>query len=380
MDQIEGLEPIHENWGDINLGDEIDEGGDPPRVWSPNGSYPGVAFTRSFGDLFAKVLGVHAEPEILIRCPPSSLCSGSLTLSLPPLSRDVQPNDRYIIIASDGVFEFLTNQMVADMVAQRTDPLEACRAIVAQSYELWLQYEVRTDDITIIALFIEGNDHLEPTTQDLIAADGQKPRQQGDMKKLDEMNNKPIRRAASREKKKHVLHSLENSGIIVSRSESRKQLALYKVAKTEEEQTQMLLAMSDNILFHHLTDVQRLSLIEMIQRVPVKQGDVIVKQGDAGDRFFIVGSGSYEVRVKSDSGEGATKDGIVVHVYESGPSQHPCFGELALMFVSSSSLFPCSALPLCSLASLLTGMEDPEPQPSLLSPMECFGQLIALCL
>lgn len=65
--QLEGIEPIHENWGEVNLGEEIDEGGDPPRVWSPNGSYPGVAFTRSFGDLFAKVLGVHEEPEILIR-------------------------------------------------------------------------------------------------------------------------------------------------------------------------------------------------------------------------------------------------------------------------------------------------------------------------
>jgi hypothetical protein len=37
MDQIEGLEPLHENWGNITLGDEIDEGGDPPRVWAANG-------------------------------------------------------------------------------------------------------------------------------------------------------------------------------------------------------------------------------------------------------------------------------------------------------------------------------------------------------
>jgi len=27
LDQIEGLEPIHENWGDVNLGEELDEGG-----------------------------------------------------------------------------------------------------------------------------------------------------------------------------------------------------------------------------------------------------------------------------------------------------------------------------------------------------------------
>ena len=37
MDQIEGLEPLHENWGNITLGVEIDEGGHPPRVWAANG-------------------------------------------------------------------------------------------------------------------------------------------------------------------------------------------------------------------------------------------------------------------------------------------------------------------------------------------------------
>ena len=161
---------------------------------------------------------------------------------------DIQPNDRYIIIASDGVFEFLTNQMVADMISQRDDPLEACRAIVAQSYELWLQYEVRTDDITIIALYIENNQNLVGTADSLIATDGNNSHTE-DIHKLDEITNKPVRRAASREKKKVAIQALENSGIIVSRSESRKQLALYKVPKTEDEQNQMLLAMSDNILF-----------------------------------------------------------------------------------------------------------------------------------
>ncbi len=67
MDQIEGIEPIHENWGDLNLGEDIDEGGDPPRVWSANGDYPGTAFTRSLGDVFAEECGVIPEPEILER-------------------------------------------------------------------------------------------------------------------------------------------------------------------------------------------------------------------------------------------------------------------------------------------------------------------------
>lgn len=66
-DQIEGYEPIHEDWGEITLGESIDEGGDPPRVWAPTGMYPGTAFTRSIGDAVAEEFGVIAEPEILVR-------------------------------------------------------------------------------------------------------------------------------------------------------------------------------------------------------------------------------------------------------------------------------------------------------------------------
>ena len=41
------------------------------------------------------------------------------------------------------------------MILKFTDPLDACRAVVAESYRLWLQYEVRTDDITMILAFID---------------------------------------------------------------------------------------------------------------------------------------------------------------------------------------------------------------------------------
>jgi serine/threonine protein phosphatase PrpC len=73
--------------------------------------------------MYAEELGVFAEPEII--------------------TRRVGDADKMIVIASDGVFEFLTNQSVVDMCCKFKDPLEACRAVVAESYELWLQYEMR---------------------------------------------------------------------------------------------------------------------------------------------------------------------------------------------------------------------------------------------
>lgn len=133
-DQLEGIVPYHENWG-VNLGEELDNGGDPPRVWAPGKSFPGCAFTRSIGDSVAESIGVTAEPELL--------------------RKELTVEDQFVVLASDGVWEFLTNQSVADMILKFTDPLDACRAVVAESYRLWLQYEVRTDDITIILAFID---------------------------------------------------------------------------------------------------------------------------------------------------------------------------------------------------------------------------------
>jgi hypothetical protein len=41
-------------------------------------------------------------------------------------------------------------------ISKYKDPRDACAEIVAESYRLWLQYETRTDDITIIVVHING--------------------------------------------------------------------------------------------------------------------------------------------------------------------------------------------------------------------------------
>lgn len=57
------------------------------RVYSKKGEWPGLAMSRSIGDEVAKKLGVIAEPEI----------------SQVKLTH----KDKFILIASDGVWEFL---------------------------------------------------------------------------------------------------------------------------------------------------------------------------------------------------------------------------------------------------------------------------------
>jgi len=134
MDQIEGYKPYDPNcdsWGE----EDDDDGGDPPRLWLPNKGCPGVAFTRSLGDGMAETIGCFAEPEIH--------------------RRKILPTDQFVVIASDGVFEFITSQTVVDIVSNFDNAYDASRALVTEAYKLWLHYEVRTDDITVIVIFLD---------------------------------------------------------------------------------------------------------------------------------------------------------------------------------------------------------------------------------
>lgn len=131
VDQVEGIkDPDVQAWGD-----EENDGGDPPRLWVQNGMYPGTAFTRSVGDSTAEKIGVVAVPEVsMVRLTPEHL---------------------FFVIASDGVFEFLSSQAVVNTVLKYSDPRDACAAIARESYKLWLEHENRTDDITIIVVHIK---------------------------------------------------------------------------------------------------------------------------------------------------------------------------------------------------------------------------------
>jgi serine/threonine protein phosphatase PrpC len=301
MEQLEGIVPVHENWGDMKLGEEIDEAGDPPRVWSPYGDYPGTAFSRSIGDNIAKELGVVAEPEIL--------------------ARKISTNDKYVIIASDGVFEFLTNQMVADLILSKPDIFTACKAVVQQAYELWLRYEVRTDDITIIIIELQYDgckspfrtysvDYVEP----VIPTDGAKP----------------VRRVMSREKRRSIIYSASAVESTEKEFEGNFSASDFCVEKSVDERKQIKQCIHGNILFQHLTAAMEEFIIGAVQHRAVEAGETVISQGEDGDSFYMISSGRFEARVR-DSGAPETEPGDVVHVYEQNENSYPCFGELSLM-------------------------------------------------
>uniref|UniRef100_A0A7S4N8C8 PPM-type phosphatase domain-containing protein n=1 Tax=Odontella aurita TaxID=265563 RepID=A0A7S4N8C8_9STRA len=124
--------------------DDDPEVEDPPRVWHPELNMPGTAFTRSIGDSVAEPLGVCAEPECLTV----------------PLTE----HENLILLASDGVFDVMTNQQVAELAyMHKDDPEKACEAIIKKSYEEWLinddcvgdEEHANYDDMTVLVIFVD---------------------------------------------------------------------------------------------------------------------------------------------------------------------------------------------------------------------------------
>lgn len=76
-------------------------------MWLKHKQVPGLAMTRSMGDLVAKSVGVTYEPEIKVI---SNLSS----------------QDKFIVLASDGLWDRIPNDEVCRIVAnpfyERGDP------------------------------------------------------------------------------------------------------------------------------------------------------------------------------------------------------------------------------------------------------------------
>ena len=133
LDQVEGLKDASAPcWRT-----EDDDAADPPRLWLPDALYPGTAFTRSLGDAAAERIGVIADPEVR--------------------RRDIGKHDSFVILATDGVWEFVNNQEGVDLVAALVrDPQRAAVELVVRAYSRWLANETRTDDITAAVIVFDG--------------------------------------------------------------------------------------------------------------------------------------------------------------------------------------------------------------------------------
>lgn len=114
----------------------IDEDGEPmgpARVWLQHAWIPGLAMSRALGDSLAHEVGVSSEPG----------CSVV----------ELDKSHQYLILASDGIWEFMSSQEVVDIVSKCSSVDEGCRELIEEANERWLVEEDGVvDDVTVVVV------------------------------------------------------------------------------------------------------------------------------------------------------------------------------------------------------------------------------------
>lgn len=111
------------------------------RVWLPNENSPGLAMTRAFGDFCLKDFGVIAVPEIT--------------------HRQLTSKDQFIVVATDGVWEVLSNQEVVNIVSSASSRAAAARIVVESAVGAWKHKfpTSKVDDCAVVCLYLNKQDN-----------------------------------------------------------------------------------------------------------------------------------------------------------------------------------------------------------------------------
>ena len=304
-----------DGWEEQMMSEELDGSGDPPRLFEAGKMTPGCAYTRSIGDRAAEELGVIAEAELL--------------------KKRLKETDQAVMIASDGVWEFLSNQAVTDTVFEFDDPVEAARAVVSQAYSLWLQFEVRSDDITLIIAYIDhtaGKAPRAPSEQEVKeyeaaeklgnASGGAGGVEMGENVVTGATDVKPVRRGLSAEKKKKLGVTLE-----AEEEEDEGEWIMETHKKTKAEVERIKKALKGNFMFQNLPETQSKQIYDCMKKTTISAGQVVIQQGDKGESFYVLDDGELKVTIEQDDLN------IEIMQYKPNPTgANPCFGELALMY------------------------------------------------
>lgn len=109
-----------------------------PRVWLPFDDAPGLAMARAFGDFCLKEYGVISIPEFS--------------------HRFLTERDQFIVLASDGVWDVLSNEEVVEIVSSAPTRSSAARILVDSAAREWkLKYPTsKMDDCAVVCLFLDG--------------------------------------------------------------------------------------------------------------------------------------------------------------------------------------------------------------------------------
>lgn len=105
------------------------------RVWQPSRESPGLAMSRAFGDYCVKDCGVISTPEVT--------------------QRRIGASDQFVILATDGVWDVLSNDEAVQIVAGTLDRAKAAKRLVECAVRAWRRKrrDIAVDDCSAICLF-----------------------------------------------------------------------------------------------------------------------------------------------------------------------------------------------------------------------------------
>ncbi|RZC88966.1 hypothetical protein C5167_030660 [Papaver somniferum] len=112
---------------------------DVSRVWMPNNNAPGLAMARAFGDFCLKKYGVISVPDVSYR--------------------RLTEKDEFLVLATDGIWDVLSNKQVVDIVSSAPAEASAARALVEAAVKAWkIKYPTsKVDDCAVVCLFLNSS-------------------------------------------------------------------------------------------------------------------------------------------------------------------------------------------------------------------------------
>ncbi|KHN20262.1 probable protein phosphatase 2C 34 [Glycine soja] len=113
------------------------------RVWLPDEEFPGLAMSRAFGDYCVKKYGLISVPEVT--------------------HRNITTKDQFVVLATDGVWDVISNQEAVDIVSSTPDRTDSSKRLVECAMRAWKRKRrgIAMDDISAICLFFHSSPSLD---------------------------------------------------------------------------------------------------------------------------------------------------------------------------------------------------------------------------
>jgi serine/threonine protein phosphatase PrpC len=105
------------------------------RMWRPNGETAGLALSRALGDHYLKDFGLISVPDVT--------------------QRNITSRDKFVILATDGVWDVISNQEAVQIVSSTADREKSAKRLVECAVGAWKHKKrgIAMDDISAVCLF-----------------------------------------------------------------------------------------------------------------------------------------------------------------------------------------------------------------------------------